>query len=128
MSELLIVDDDDDLSEILQEALEMHGHHARRAINGARGLKELQTHVPDAIVLDVEMPEVDGPAMALAMYMHDEGLENVPIVLVSGIVGLPAIAARVGTPYFLAKPYSLAALTALCDRALAERQTPHPVT
>ena len=126
MSELLIVDDDDDLADLLTDALEAHGHQTRRAVNGAQGLKALAKHIPDAIVLDVEMPELDGPAMAFEMYMHDRGLEAVPIVLVSGIVGLPAIARRVGTPYYLSKPYSLEAVTNLCDKALTERVPPVP--
>lgn len=126
MSELLIVDDDDDLADVLSEALEAHGHHTRRAANGSQGLKALAAHFPDAIVLDVEMPELDGPAMAFEMYMHDRGLEAIPIVLVSGIVGLPKIAARVGTPYFLSKPYTLEAVTKLCDKALEERVSPVP--
>ena len=126
MSEVLIVDDDDDLVDLLVDALEAHGHHIRRAVNGAQGLKALAAHFPDAIVLDVEMPELDGPAMAFEMYMHDRGLEAIPIVLVSGVVGLPKIAARVGTPYYLSKPYSLEAVTKLTDRALAERVVPVP--
>ena len=126
MAELLIVDDDEDLAELLEEALVDRGHQIRRAGNGQEGLDELARQVPDAILLDVEMPELDGPAMALQMYLRDRGLEAIPIVLVSGIVGLRDIAARVGTPYFLEKPYTLEALTALCDRALAERVAPIP--
>lgn len=128
MSELLIVDDDSDLAELLEDALAAHGHHIVRAANGAQGLEALSTRIPDAIVLDVEMPELDGPAMALQMYLHDRGFEMVPIVLVSGVVGLPAVAARVGTPYFLSKPYTLEAVTRLCDKALAERVAPVPAS
>jgi CheY-like chemotaxis protein len=126
MSELLIVDDDSDLADLLEDALVAEGHHIERAANGAQGLEKLAAHIPDAIVLDVEMPELDGPAMALEMYLHDRGLETVPIVLVSGIVGLPRLAARVGTPYFLSKPYTLEAVRKLCDKALAERVSPVP--
>jgi len=126
MAELLIVDDDDDLATLLQEEMEARGHHIVRAANGNEGLRALEKHIPDAILLDVEMPELDGPAMAFEIYVHDRGLESIPIVLLSGIVGLPAIAAGVGTPYYLAKPYSLAAVTKLCDRALTERRRPEP--
>jgi len=124
MADVLIVDDDLDLAELLEEVLADHGHHIRRARNGEQGLQELEQHVPDAIVLDVEMPVLDGPAMAMKMWLHDRGLENVPIVLVSGAVGLRDIAAQVGTPYFLGKPYSVEQVTELCDRALTEHVAP----
>jgi CheY-like chemotaxis protein len=124
VSEVLIVDDDADLAELLEEVLVDHGIHTRRARNGEQGLQELQKHVPDAVVLDVEMPVLDGPAMAMRMWLNDRGLERVPIVLVSGAVGLPEIAAKVGTPYFLGKPYTLDQVCELCDRALAEHLAP----
>jgi CheY-like chemotaxis protein len=124
MPDVLIVDDDADLAELLEEVLVDHGIHTRRARNGEQGLEELAKHVPDAIVLDVEMPVLDGPAMAMKMWLHDRGLETVPIVLVSGAVGLREIAAKVGTPYYLGKPYTLEQVTELCDRALAEHVAP----
>ena len=126
MAELLIVDDDADVADLLAEALADRGHEVRRADNGQQGMRELAKHMPDLIVLDVEMPELDGPAMAMRMYLNDRGLETIPIVLVSGVVDLRRIAARVGTPYFLGKPFSLEAVTKMCERALGERVAPHP--
>jgi DNA-binding NtrC family response regulator len=128
VAELLIVDDDTDLADLLAEVLTERGHRVRRASTGIEGLTELARQVPDLIVLDVEMPDLDGPAMAMRMYLTDRGLESVPIVLVSGIVDLRRVAARIGTPYFLGKPYSLEAVTRMCERALGERHTPHPAT
>lgn len=64
--------------------------------------------------------------MAYQMFLRNCGLEAVPIVLLSGIVGLDRVAARVGTPYFLAKPYSPDAVISLCERALVERTAPRP--
>jgi CheY-like chemotaxis protein len=124
VADILIVDDDVDLADLLEEALVDHGFHTRRAHNGAQGLAELEKAIPDAIVLDVEMPVLDGPALAMKMWLHDVGFEDVPIVLVSGAVGLRDIAAQVGTPYYLPKPYTLEAVTTLTDRAVAEHEAP----
>ena len=74
--------------------------------------------------MDVEMPILDGPGMAYAMFVHDMGLENVPVVILSGVPNLKEVASRVGTPYFLGKPYRLEQIVALVQRALAERIAP----
>ena len=126
MADLLIVDDDRDQARLLGEVLAHHGHQVRLGRDGEDGLRELAIRQPDAVLLDVEMPLLDGPGMAWQMFVRDCGLETIPIILVSGAADLERIAARVGTPYFLAKPYALDALTALCDRALTERAPPVP--
>ncbi|HEX3766059.1 MAG TPA: response regulator [Kofleriaceae bacterium] len=126
MADLLIVDDDCDVAELLGEALAHLGHQVRIAHDGMEGMRALAVRAPDAVLLDVEMPMLDGPGMACEMIVRDCGLEAIPIVLLSGIVDLDQVAARVGTPYFLGKPYTLGAVTALCARALSERTPPVP--
>jgi CheY-like chemotaxis protein len=127
MADLLIVDDDMDMAELLGEALAHRGHQIRIAHDGEEGLRELAIRMPDAVLLDVEMPILDGPGMACEMLVRNCGLEAIPIILLSGVVDLDLVAARVGTPYFLGKPYALGAVRALCDRALAERTPPTPI-
>ena len=90
------------------------------------GLRELAHRIPDVVLLDVEMPLLNGPDMAYQMFIHNCGLECIPIVLLSGIASLTDVAARVGTPYYLEKPYSLGAVLSMCERALAERIAPTP--
>ena len=123
---LLIVDDDSDLADLLAEALRSEGHQVTVAYDGAEGLRLVSAQRPDLLLLDVEMPLVDGPEMAYQLLLRNCGQENIPIVLLSGVVDLPQVAARVGTPYFLAKPYDVEALLPLVDRALAERIPPRP--
>ncbi len=101
MADLLVVDDDRNLAEVVAEVLQNYGHVVRVAHNGEVGLARLGERMPDLVVLDVEMPILRGPGMAMALLLRDCGLELVPIVLVSGAVGLEAIAAEVGTPYSL---------------------------
>jgi CheY-like chemotaxis protein len=122
----MVVDDDDDLAEIVGMLIEACGHSVRRARDGCEGLRILRERLPDVVVLDVEMPNLDGPGMAYEMLVHDAGEEHVPIVLVSGAIELERIAARVGTPYALAKPSSGDALIAAVERALRERRSPSP--
>jgi DNA-binding NtrC family response regulator len=127
VAEVVLVDDDEDVAWALQQLLEIAGHTVRVAHDGEEGLLLLQQRLPDLAILDVEMPLLDGPSMAYRMFVHNCGLENIPIVLVSGVLDLPGVAARVGTPYFSAKPFDPAEMMSLVDRALTERALPRPV-
>src|SRR5262245_17217709 len=122
--DLLVVDDDDDIVATLGEVLGAEGYGVRSAANGEEGLKQLSVRFPDVVLLDVEMPIMDGPAMSAQMLIADCGRESIPIVLLTGVADSQRIAARVGTPYVLEKPYTLDRLLELVERALRERTPP----
>jgi DNA-binding NtrC family response regulator len=126
MADLLIVDDDHDAVETLADLLSSEGHEVRIGHDGKEGLALVHARKPDLVILDVEMPLLTGPEMALLLFVHDMGLEKVPIMLCSGVLGLRSVAARVGTPYFLPKPFGLDAFFQLVARALVERTAPSP--
>lgn len=127
MADLLLVEDDDDVAGLVEIFLAREGHRVRRACNGERALALLDERLPDLVVLDVEMPVLDGPSMVTRMLVEDAGRERIPVLLVSGVVDLPRVAQRVGTPYALAKPFAPTALLALASKALHERRPPTPV-
>ncbi len=126
MADMLVVDDDFDTAEALSDFLLMYGHRLRMACDGVEGLRCLDERLPDLVLLDVEMPRLNGPGMAYQMFLRDLGRERIPIVLLSGLLTLSEVAAAVGTPYFLGKPYSIDAALALIARALEERTPPVP--
>jgi two-component system response regulator MprA len=126
MADLLIVDDDQDTAEMLADILAGEGHAIRLAHDGLQALERLKSGSVDLILLDVEMPRLSGPGMAYHLFLRDLGLENIPIVLLSAKLDLPRVAAAVGTPYFLTKPYAVDTLLALMARALSERTPPRP--
>lgn len=126
MADVLIVDDDSDTADLLAELLQHTGHTTRVACDGREGMARLHERSPDVVVLDVEMPRLTGPGMALEMFLHDHGLEYIPIVLCSGVLDLQAFADHVGTKYFLAKPYDAGELLSLIELALVERTPPQP--
>jgi CheY-like chemotaxis protein len=125
VAHLLLVDDDDDLTEGLGELLRIKGHVVHTASTGEEGLKVLRASpLPDALVLDVDMPVLGGPGMAHEMLLHDAGEQNIPIVLMSARDDLPEIAKRMGTPYFVSKTGNIEILFKLLSRALRERKAP----
>jgi CheY-like chemotaxis protein len=125
MAHLLLVDDNNDLIEGLGELLRINGHVVHTASTGEEGLTVLRAaSLPDALVLDVDMPVLGGPEMAHKMLLHDAGEQNIPIVLMSGRDDLPEIAKRMGTPYFLSKTGDIEVFLDLLNRALRERKPP----
>lgn len=124
MARLLVVDDDSDYADSLVEVLRDEGHDVRRASDGAEGLRLLYEEHPSVVLLDVDMPVMNGPAMAWQMLLRDCGAEHIPIILMSGSVDLPGIAARMGTAYFVAKPLDLWRLLALIELVLKEGRPP----
>lgn len=125
MADVLIIDDDIDSAEVLADLMQALGHAVRIGYNGQEGLRLAKEQTPDIALLDIEMPVLGGPGMAYEMFLHDMGLEDVPVVFLSGAADLREVAARVGTPYFLAKPYGYKEVATLVVRALTERIAPH---
>jgi DNA-binding NtrC family response regulator len=126
MADLLVVDDDIDVGETLADVLRDEGHIVRTALNGLDGLARLDERLPDAVLLDVEMPLLTGPQMAVRMFLHNCGQENIPIILQSGVKDITAVASLVHTPYFLSKPFTVEDLLRMLGRALLERVAPRP--
>jgi CheY-like chemotaxis protein len=127
VADLLLVDDDSDLTELLGALLEGAGHTVRVARDGQEGLALVAARLPDAVLLDVEMPGLTGPEMTYRMFVHDAGQEKIPVVLLSGVTNLQRIASLVGTPYFLPKPYAIEAVLRLVAQAILERRAPMPL-
>jgi hypothetical protein len=72
------------------------------------------------------MPKLDGPGMAYRMLVQDDGLERIPVLLLSGGAYLSRMARVIGTPYYLPKPTVPAALLKAVARVLAERAPMQP--
>lgn len=82
MSRILIIDDEQDLVEITQMALEFAGHEVLSANDGAAGLKLAQSQKPDLILLDVMMPVMNGYEVCEKL-KSDAGLKHIPVIMLS---------------------------------------------
>lgn len=103
MSRVLIVDDDPQIRRLVRMVLEDEGYDVRVAGDGREALAALPEARPEVIVLDLRMPELDGPGF-LERYRAD-GAPCAPVVLMSGERGehIEALGARVVLP----KPFDL---------------------
>ena len=81
---ILVVDDEPDFCSIVQGHLEKEGFEVELAYNGIEGLEKVQANPPDAIVLDVMMPEMDGYELCKKL-KADEKCCNIPIILLTAV-------------------------------------------
>ena len=119
---LLLVDDDAPIRRMLERTLTAEGYDVVAAADGGAALAAVERNVPDAIVLDVTMPGVDG--LAVTRRIRAKGL-RVPILLLTArdavherIAGLDA-----GADDYLVKPFDIDELSARV-RALLRRNAP----
>jgi len=81
---ILVVDDEPDFCSIVQGQLEKEGYDVDLAYNGVEGLEKVRSNPPDAIVLDVMMPEKDGYEVCKEL-KADEATAGIPVVLLTAV-------------------------------------------
>jgi two-component system response regulator MprA len=119
---LLLVDDDAPIRRMLERTLTAEGYDVVAAADGGAALAAVERNVPDAIVLDVSMPGMDG--LAVTRRLRAKGL-RVPILLLTArdavherVAGLDA-----GADDYLVKPFDVDELSARV-RAMLRRNAP----
>jgi CheY-like chemotaxis protein len=86
MRRILIIDDEDDIREVAALSLEsVAGWSVLTACSGAEGIVTAQVEQPDAILMDVMMPSMDGPTTYREMQRSPE-IANIPVVLLTAKV------------------------------------------
>ena len=81
---ILVVDDEPDFCSIVQGQLEKEGFDVELAYNGVEGMEKVQQNPPDAIVLDVMMPEKDGYEMCKELKEHNSFCD-IPVLLLTAV-------------------------------------------
>ena len=81
---VLVVDDEPDFVAVVRRNLEKEGFEVDEAYSGEEGLKRVQAATPDAIVLDVMMPEKDGYAVC-AELKADQRYTDIPVILLTAV-------------------------------------------
>ena len=116
---LLVVDDDRALRDVLRRTLTLAGYEVRLSETGAGALAEVSSGVPDAVVLDIGLPDIDG--LEVCRLLRREG-NRVPVLMLTArdavsdrIDGLDA-----GADDYLVKPFDVDELQARI-RALLRR-------
>lgn len=83
VSTILIVDDDEGVTQTFARMLRLEGYRVRVAMNAETGLREAENSRPDAIILDLRMPLVDGLGF-LRRLRSDSNQRDTPVAIVTG--------------------------------------------
>jgi chemosensory pili system protein ChpA (sensor histidine kinase/response regulator) len=119
----LVVDDSITVRRVTQRLLERNGMRVMTAKDGLDAIGVLQDHLPDVILLDIEMPRMDGYEVA-SHVRNDPRLKDVPIVMITSRVGEKhrARAIELGVNDYLGKPYQETQLLQALEPLLQRRR------
>ena len=120
---ILVAEDDVELRSTVAEYLRGEGFEVDEADNGASALSVARAAPPDVLLLDLNMPEVDGPAV-LEDWKSSADLKDVPVVLVSAGPDLADVAQQYGVRASLAKPFDMDVLRAVIDQLVVHPEPP----
>jgi two-component system, NtrC family, nitrogen regulation response regulator NtrX len=117
-SHILVVDDEADIRGLLKEILSEEGYEVDVAANAAQARASRARQIPDLVLLDIWMPDVDG--ITLLREWSTGAADGCPVVMMSGhsTVETAVEATRLGAFDFVEKPLSLAKLLRTVERAL----------
>jgi two-component system alkaline phosphatase synthesis response regulator PhoP len=102
---VLLVEDDESVRQLVRVTLQMHDYEVIEAKDGLEGLLFLDMHKPDAVVLDLMMPDVGGERM-LAQLRQTEETKRTPVVIITGKPEVaPEVIGMVGQDNFFPKPF-----------------------
>ncbi len=123
--QVLVVDDDPAVRESLRRSLAFNGYDVELAADGEQALRSISSHRPDAVVLDVMMPKLDGLATCRALRAAGD---DVPVLMLTArdevsdrVAGLDA-----GADDYLPKPFALEELLARLRALLRRAATSGP--
>lgn len=121
MSKILVVDDDLAILELLKVNLELLGHEVFTAPDGVKGFALVKQEIPDLVILDVMMPQVDGFTVANRI-RNNEDTKDTPILMLTalGMMDDKKAGFDAGVDDYLTKPFELEELK-LRVRALLRR-------
>jgi CheY-like chemotaxis protein len=116
---ILLIDDDESAHEVLGEYLDLAGFRVLHAMDGAMGLQMMGEYAPDLVLLDVNMPVMDG-FKTMEAIARDRELKEIPVLFLTSLdrYNLKVKGLELGAEDYIVKPYNKAELLARVNAAL----------
>ena len=111
VKKILVVEDEPDTAEMFAEMLRLRGYRVFKSYGSATAMRQLALEKPDAVVLDIMMPDISG--LEVLRFMRREPVyENIPVIVVSAKGLLSDIKAGMdaGAAIYLTKPVAFSDL------------------
>jgi two-component system cell cycle response regulator DivK len=119
---ILVVEDQEDLRGVLRDLLTGSGYEVAEAADGRHGVAKAQSERPDFILMDIQLPIIDGYE-ATRQITADPSLNATPIIAVSSFAmkGDEEMARASGCDHYMTKPYSPLQLLRIIRDFLGEK-------
>lgn len=126
---VLMADDDPAIRQLVQHHLEKHGFKVLTAVNGGAALATIKAEQPDLVILDIEMPEMNGLEV-LRRIRGEASTAHLPVVLLTARDNLNDIitATRAGADAYIPKPFRLHRLLEAVEKGLEDALMDHSAT
>lgn len=126
MNKILVIDDEQSINELIKINLELSGYKVIQAFDGIKGFALAKQELPNAILLDVMMPEVDGYTVAQRIRQNPT-TKNIPILMLTALSQLndKVKGFDIGVDDYLVKPFEMEELKVRI-RALLKRSNQIP--
>lgn len=123
---ILVAEDSADAREMMQVLLRSRGYNVVAADNGIHALEVAVKNEPDAVLLDLQLPIMDGLSVTRSLRLHP-ALKTVPIIIISGQDPDPyrQRAIDAGSDEYLLKPIDFDHLQSLLDRFVPRERRAH---
>ncbi len=108
MKKILIVDDEKDILTVLEKRLTNAGYEVIKTDNGREAIIFAKKELPDLIVLDIVMPEIDGSKVAETL-KQDTDTKDIPIIFLTCLLTKKEesrLGHKIDGHFFLAKPFN----------------------
>ena len=132
---VLVIDGDDWVARLLADGLRDHGFDVSTCLSGGDALAVAGTIQPDCVILEMVLPELDGPSIARALRSEQPPLSNVPVLFLSNVDDVPSrrAAFQAGADVYLTKPFrvdevamQVHGLVAMASRLTGSLRAPQP--
>ena len=125
-TKVLLVDDEDQLRKVMKDLLERDGYEVTEAADGVEALDQVDRHAPDIIVLDLNLPGLDGYGV-LTHLRSRPATQDMPVVVLTarGDEESEVRVFEMGADDFLSKPFRARALSVRLQAVLGRRRGEH---
>ena len=129
MAKIFIIDDDPAVLKLVSTALGNAGHETHQSTAAYAAMEQARAQLPDLIICDVVMPQMDGRAF-LAWMRNDPLTASIPIILMTGYVEQtpPRAGMNLGADDYLPKPFPISDLLAAVQSRLKKQSALHQAT
>ena len=120
---ILVVENDQDMNEMVCDALDEAGYLTISAFSGEQGLRLMLEELPDMVLLDIRLPDKNGIDICRTCN-QDEMTKSIPIIMLTGCTDLSTKLASfiAGARRYITKPFLIESLLTEVERALRQHE------